>query len=103
MLSYDQMFDNIMFYWVTNTGASSARMYAENADLTFASVPLDIPVAVTVFPGEINTPPRHWCEQTYSRMFYWNRAPKGGHFAAFEQPKIFVEELRAAFTSQRIG
>ncbi|WP_061959244.1 epoxide hydrolase family protein [Cupriavidus pauculus] len=103
VLSYDQMLDNIMFYWVTNTGASSARMYAENADLTFASVPLDIPVAVTVFPGEIYTPPRHWCEQTYSKMFYWNRAPKGGHFAAFEQPKIFVEELRAAFTSQRIG
>lgn len=101
VLTYDQMLDNVMFYWVTNSGASSARMYAENADLTFGSVPLEIPVAVTVFPGEIYTPPKHWCEQTYSKMFYWNRAQHGGHFAAFEQPKIFVSEIRAAFASRQ--
>ncbi|GAI09094.1 unnamed protein product, partial [marine sediment metagenome] len=97
VLSYDQMLDDIMFYWVTNSGASSARMYTENSDLTFNSVPLTLPVAVTVFPGEIITPPKHWAEQTYSNLYYWNRAPRGGHFAAFEQPTIFVGELRKAF------
>lgn len=97
VLSYDQMLDGIMFYWVTNSGASSARMYTENFDLTFNSVPLSLPVAVTVFPGEIITPPKHWAEQTYSNLYYWNRASRGGHFAAFEQPTIFVDELRKAF------
>ena len=99
VLSYDQMLDDIMMYWVTNSGAASARMYAENFDLSFAAVPLDIPVAVTVFPGEIFTPPRAWAEQTYRKLYYWNRAPKGGHFAAFEQPTIFVAEMRKAFAT----
>lgn len=101
VLDYDQMLDGIMMYWVTNSGAASARMYAENFDLSFASVTLDIPVAVTIFPGEIFTPPRAWGEQTYSQLVYWNRVDKGGHFAAFEQPAIFVEELRRAFALTR--
>ncbi|HKT98840.1 MAG TPA: hypothetical protein VJS30_20290 [Paraburkholderia sp.] len=84
-----------------NSGASSARMYAEHPGLTFASVPLDIPVGVSVFPGEIYTPPKEWAERTYANMFYWNRATKGGHFAAFEQPKIFAAEVRAAFSKFR--
>jgi len=101
VLTYDQMLDNIMLYWVTNSGASSARMYTENADLTFGSVQLDIPVAVTVFPGEIYTPPKQWSERTYRKLYYWNRVERGGHFAAFEQPGIFVSELRSAFASKR--
>ena len=101
VFSYDQMLNNIMFYWLTNSGASSARMYAEHPGLNFGAVPVDIPVAVSVFPREIYTPPRSWAEKTYSKMFYWNRPQKGGHFAAFEQPMIFVGELRAAFASMR--
>jgi len=101
VFSYDQMLDNIMFYWLTNTGASSARIYAEHPGLTFAAVPVDIPVAVSVFPGEIYTPPKEWAERAFSNMFYWNRAAKGGHFAAFEQPQVFVVEIRAAFAKFR--
>ena len=101
VFSYDQMLNNIMFYWLTNSGASSARMYAEHPGLNFGAVPVDIPVAVSVFPREIYTPPRSWAERTYSQMIYWNRPEQGGHFAAFEQPATFVDELRAAFASIR--
>ncbi len=101
VLSYDQILDNIMLYWVTNSGASSARMYAEHPGLNFGAVHLDLPVAVSVFPGEIYTPPKVWAEQAYSNLIYWNKAEKGGHFAAFEQPAIFVNEVRAAFSSVR--
>ncbi|TCL71463.1 hypothetical protein [Rhizobium sp. BK251] len=101
VLTYDQMLDDIMFYWITDSGASSARMYAENADLTFFSIPVDIPTGVSVFPGEIFTTPRSWSERTFSKLVYWNRTAKGGHFAAFEQPKIFTNEVRAAFSSLR--
>ncbi|WP_019832829.1 epoxide hydrolase family protein [Sphingomonas sp. PR090111-T3T-6A] len=98
---YDQMLDDIMFYWLTNSGASSARMYAEHPTMSFAARRIEIPVAVSVFPGEIYTPPREWCERTYADMIYWNRPAKGGHFAAFEQPSIFVGEVRNAFASLR--
>lgn len=101
VFSYDQMLDNIMFYWLTNSGASSARMYAEHPTMSFAARKVDIPVAVSVFPGEIYTPPRNWCEATYSNMIYFNRPERGGHFAAFEQPGIFVDEVRRAFSSVR--
>jgi microsomal epoxide hydrolase len=101
VFTYDQMLDDIMFYWITDSGASSARMYTENADLTFFSVPVDIPVAVSTFPGEIFTTPKAWSERTFSRLIYWNRTARGGHYAAFEQPEIFVGEVRAAFSSQR--
>jgi pimeloyl-ACP methyl ester carboxylesterase len=101
VFSYDQILDNIMLYWVTNSGASSARMYAEHPGLNFGAVHLDLPVAVSVFPGEIYTPPKVWAEQAYSNLIYWNKAEKGGHFAAFEQPTIFVNEVRAAFSSVR--
>lgn len=74
--SYEQMLDNIMFYWLTNSSASSARMYAEHPGLNFGAVPVDIPVAVSVFPREIYTPPRSWAERTYSQMIYWNRPEK---------------------------
>ncbi|MGE8188997.1 epoxide hydrolase family protein [Pseudomonas sp. NPDC086278] len=101
VFSYDQILDNVMLYWLTNSGASSARMYAEHPGLNFGAVPLDLPVAVSVFPGEIYTPPKAWAEQAYSNLIYWNKVSKGGHFAAFEQPALFVAEVRAAFASLR--
>ena len=96
-ISRDEMLDNISLYWLTNTAASSARLYHESFGSDFSTQRLDLPVAVSVFPGELFRPPRLWGERVYSRLFYWNQATRGGHFAAFEQPAIFVEELRAAF------
>ena len=101
VLSRDAMLDNIMLYWLTATAASAARLYAESAGVHFTRQLLDIPVGVSVFPGEIYTPPRIWGEKTYPKLFYWNRVQKGGHFAAFEQPELFTSELRACFASFR--
>jgi pimeloyl-ACP methyl ester carboxylesterase len=96
-ISRDEMLDNISLYWLTNTAASSARLYYESYGTDFSMQRLDLPVAVSIFPGELFRPPRLWGERVYSRLFYWNEAARGGHFAAFEQPAVFVEELRAAF------
>ncbi|OAJ56813.1 epoxide hydrolase [Paraburkholderia ginsengiterrae] len=100
-LSRDEMLDNITLYWLANTGASSARLYFESFATDFSLQKLDIPVGVSIFPGEIAQPPRIWGERTYSKLFYWNEVAKGGHFAAFEQPSIFVAELRACFSRMR--
>ncbi|MGH8777966.1 epoxide hydrolase family protein [Paraburkholderia sp.] len=100
-LSRDEMLDNITLYWLANTGASSARLYFESFATDFSRQQLDIPVGVSVFHGEISRPPRVWGERTYSKLFYWNEVAKGGHFAAFEQPDLFVAELRACFSQQR--
>jgi len=94
VLSRDEMLDNIMLYWITDTAASSARLYAESFATDFTTQKLDLPVAVSVFPGELYRPLRLWGERTYSKLVYWNEATRGGHFAAFEQPSIFVNELR---------
>ena len=80
---------------------SSARFYWENADLAFFAVDIDIPVGVTVFPGEIYRAPRSWAERCYRKLVYWNETDKGGHFAAFEQPELFSKEVRAAFATLR--
>src|SRR6266404_1996127 len=96
-ISRDEMLDNISLYWLTNTAASSARLYFESFATDFSTQRVDLPVAVSIFPGEVFQPPRLWGERVYSRLFYWNEAAHGGHFAAFEQPAVFVEELRAAF------
>ena len=100
-ISRDAMLDDIMLYWITATAASAARLYAENPGDQTARQVVDIPVGVSVFPGEIYRPPRIWGERTYPKLFYWNRVPKGGHFAAFEQPVLFTQELRACFASIR--
>ena len=100
-LSVDQMLDNISLYWFTNTAASSGRIYCENKDASFSGGKLSLPVAATVFPHEIFRAPRSWAEQTYSNLIYWNEATRGGHFAAFEEPDVFVEEIRAAFRALR--
>ena len=95
------MLDNISLYWFTNTAASSARIYWENKGASFSGDKLSLPVAATVFPGEIYRAPKSWAEQTYSNLIYWNEAEHGGHFAAFEEPDIFVEEMRSAFRKLR--
>jgi pimeloyl-ACP methyl ester carboxylesterase len=100
-LSRDEMLDNIMLYWLSNTGASSARLYFESFATDFSTQKLDIPVAVSVFPGELYRPLKVWGERAYSKLYYWNEVAKGGHFAAFEQPEIFVAELRKSFAQLR--
>jgi pimeloyl-ACP methyl ester carboxylesterase len=101
VISRDAMLDDIMLYWITGTAASSARLYAEDSGEQTSRQVIDIPVGVSVFPGEIYRPPRVWGERTYPRLFYWNQASKGGHFAAFEQPALFTSELRACFAGVR--
>jgi len=100
-LTRDDILDNITLYWLTNTGVSSARLYWENKLAFFAPKHVGIPVAVSVFPDDIYTAPRSWVERAYSKLIHYNRLPKGGHFAAWEQPELFAPELRAAFRSLR--
>jgi pimeloyl-ACP methyl ester carboxylesterase len=101
VLARDEILDNISLYWLTDSGASSARLYAESFATDFSTQKLDLPVAVSLFPGELYQPPRVWGERVYSKLYYWNTAARGGHFAAFEQPALFADELRAAFRTMR--
>nr|WP_272210250.1 hypothetical protein [Marinicella sp. W31]MDC2876117.1 hypothetical protein [Marinicella sp. W31] len=101
VLSGDEMLDNITLYWLTDTAASSARLYGESFASDFSTQVLDLPVAVSVFPGELYRPLKVWGERAYSDLVYWNEVNRGGHFAAFEQPEIFVTELRRALQALR--
>lgn len=98
-LTRDEILDNITLYWLTNTGVSSSRLYWEYKGGFFNAKGVKIPVAVTVFPGEQYHAPRSWTEKAYPNLIYYNQAEKGGHFAAWEQPYLFAQELRAAFKS----
>jgi pimeloyl-ACP methyl ester carboxylesterase len=100
-LGKDAILDNITLYWLTNTGPSSGRIYWENNASAAKLSPVRVPVAVTVFPGEVYKPPKSWLSRAYTNLIYFNRAEKGGHFAAWEEPTIFSEELRAAFKAVR--
>lgn len=100
-LTRDEILDNITLYWLTNTGVSSSRLYWEYKGGFFDAKGVSIPVAVTVFPGEQYQAPRSWAEKAYSNLIYFNEVDKGGHFAAWEQPQLFSDELRAAFRSLR--
>jgi pimeloyl-ACP methyl ester carboxylesterase len=100
-LTRDDILDNITLYWLTNTAVSSARLYWENKTNFFAPKHVTIPVAVSVFPDEIYAAPRSWTERAYPKLIYFNKLDKGGHFAAWEQPQLFSEEIRAAFRSLR--
>ncbi|WP_028208245.1 epoxide hydrolase family protein [Paraburkholderia nodosa] len=100
-LSRDDILDNVTLYWLTNTAISSARLYWENKLNFFAPKHVAIPVAVSVFPDEIYTAPQSWAEQAYPKLIHYNRLPKGGHFAAWEQPQPFADEVRASFRSLR--
>jgi pimeloyl-ACP methyl ester carboxylesterase len=100
-LTRDEILDNITLYWLTNTGVSASRLYWEYKGGFFNAKGVAIPVAVTVFPGEQYEAPRSWTERAYPKLIHYNRAEKGGHFAAWEQPTIFAQELRVAFRSLR--
>src|SRR5207302_1589231 len=100
-LSRDDVLDNVTLYWVTNTAVSSARLYWESKLAFFAPKGVAIPVAVSAFPDELYQAPRSWTERAYHKLIYYNRLDKGGHFAAWEQPQLLSEELRAGFRSLR--
>jgi pimeloyl-ACP methyl ester carboxylesterase len=105
-LTREHILDNVTLYWLTATGASAARSYWEGgraAALAAGQAPpaVSIPVGFTTFPGEIFRAPRSWVEKTYPTLVYFNEAAKGGHFAAWEEPQLFAEEVRAAFKEVR--
>jgi epoxide hydrolase len=104
-LAVDAMLDNINLYWFTDTAASSACIYWENTRGGFGGPPsrgrIELPMAASVFPHEIFCPPKAWAEALWPNLFYWNELDRGGHFAAFEQPTLFTDELRMAFRSRR--
>jgi pimeloyl-ACP methyl ester carboxylesterase len=101
-LTRDDVLDNVTLYWLTNTAISSARLYWDTTQISNGAGFFDvrgvkIPVAVSVFPDEIYAAPRSWTERAYPKLIYYNKVDKGGHFAAWEQPKLFSEEVRAGF------
>ena len=100
-LSRDDVLDNVTLYWLTNTGISSARLYWENKFGFFNVQGVKIPVGVSVFPDELYEAPRSWAERAYPKLIHFNRLPVGGHFAAWEQPTLFSDEMRATFRSLR--
>ena len=100
-LTRDEILDNITLYWLTNTGVSASRLYWEYKGGFFNAKGVSIPVAVSVFPGEQYQAPRSWTERAYPNLIYFNEVEKGGHFAAWEQPHLFSDEIRAAFRSLR--
>jgi hypothetical protein len=99
-LSKDELLDNVMLYWLTNSAASSARLYWESFNNP-SMEPLTMPVGCSIFPGEIFRSSRRWAEKRFSQIIHWNELPRGGHFAAFEQPQLFITELRTCFGNLR--
>jgi len=100
-LTRNEILDNITLYWLTNTGVSASRLYWEYKGGFFNVKGVSIPVAVSVFPGEQYQAPRSWTEKAYPNLIYFNEVDRGGHFAAWEEPQLFSEEIRAAFRSMR--
>ena len=100
-LTRDDVLDNITLFWLTNTGVSSARLYWESKLPFFAPKGVAVPTAVSVFPDELYAAPKSWVEKAYPKLVHYNQLPKGGHFAAWEQPKLFSEEVRAGFRPLR--
>jgi pimeloyl-ACP methyl ester carboxylesterase len=101
-LTRDDLLDNITLYWLTNTGVSAARLYWENKADFFDAKPISIPYGISVFPDELYQAPRSWAERAYpNNLIHYNRLDRGGHFAAWEQPQLFSEEMRASFRPLR--
>jgi hypothetical protein len=100
-LTRDDVLDNVTLYWLTTTAVSSARLYWESKLAFFAPKGVTLPTAVSVFPDEIYAAPRSWTERAYPKLIHYNRLHKGGHFAAWEQPRTFTEEVRTGFRSLR--
>jgi len=101
-LTRDDVLDNITLFWLTNTAVSAARLYWENKLPYFSPKGILIPVAVSVFPDELYVCPRSWAERAYPKLIRYNKLDRGGHFPAWEQPKLFSEEMRASFRSLRV-
>jgi pimeloyl-ACP methyl ester carboxylesterase len=99
-VSRDELLDNVMVYWVTGTAASSARLYWESFRVWRGGDRVELPTGVAAFPGELLKSPRNWCEPNYN-ITHWTDMPRGGHFAAFEQPELFVDDVRAFFATVR--
>ncbi|HUZ09163.1 MAG TPA: epoxide hydrolase [Acidimicrobiales bacterium] len=93
----DRLLDNIMVYWLSSSASSSARLYWQSFRSMVGTQPVDVPTGASVFPKEIIRSPRKWAERIYTDLRYWNELDRGGHFAAFEQPELFVNEVRAFF------
>jgi len=100
-LTRDDIVDNVTLYWLTNTAVSSARLYWESKLAFFAPKGVPLPTGVSAFPDEIYTAPQSWTEAAYPKLIHYNRLDKGGHFAAWEQPQLFSDEMRATFRSLR--
>jgi len=100
-LTRDDILDNITLYWLTRTGVSSARLYWENKLAFFAPSGVRIPVVVSAFPEEICPIPKKWAEAAYPNLIYYRKHPEGAHFAAWEQPKALVDDMRNGFRSLR--
>jgi hypothetical protein len=100
-LTRNDVLDDITLYWLTNTGVSSARLYWENHYGLYNALNITIPAAVSVFPGENYEAPRSWAERAYHNLIYYNKVDKGGHYAAWEQPQLFSEEVRAGLRPLR--
>lgn len=96
----EELLDNIMFYWLTNSGASSARIYYESMN-SFRPIEVALPVGLSLFPKDIIQTSRRWVDAVFSNIIHWNRLDRGGHFAALEQPELFVQELRTCFAKVR--
>jgi pimeloyl-ACP methyl ester carboxylesterase len=102
IFSRDELLDNVMLYWVTASAASSARLYWESFGKGAQAMTVNVPTGVAVFPKEIITPVRGWMEAQFTHITHWNEMAKGGHFAAFEQPDLFVDEVRGFFGTLRM-
>jgi epoxide hydrolase len=100
VLTKDELIDNVMMYWATASAASSARMYWESFRFFGEFGRVELPTGIAAFPKEIFRAPRHWCETTYN-VTHWTKMPRGGHFAAFEQPELFVDDVRKFFATLR--
>ena len=102
VLSRDELLDNVMMYWLPAAGASAARIYWESFSVILAAKPqIHIPVGASIYPHEIFRASKRWCEERYTNLIHYNTLPKGGHFAAFEQPEIFINEVRTCFRKVR--
>src|SRR5205085_8212996 len=107
VLTRDELLDNLMLYWLPSTGASSARLYWESmrqVNQWISGTALDsvnVPTGCSIFPKELQRPSRRWAQRRFTNIRYWNEPDKGGHFAAFEQPELFVNEVRCCFRQLR--
>ena len=107
VVTRDELLDNLMLYWLPRTGASAARLYWESIRTVNAWIageagePIGVPTGCSVFPKELQRPSRRWAEKRFPDIRYWNEPSRGGHFAAFEQPDLFVDEVRACFRKLR--